>query len=102
MHTHLDFDGDKQPDIGDFVLAKLVAENSANSYHCVAEVSLLLVFFGSQGNALDNSSNQPLMTVPILTGMVLSCACRPKCKWGTKRAQSILTFSMDLTGFNCE
>ena len=38
MHTHLDFDGDKEPDIGDFVPAKLVAENSANSYHYVAEV----------------------------------------------------------------
>ena len=71
MHTHLDFDGDKEPDIGDFVLAKLVAENSANSYNYVAEV------IGSQGNALENSSNQPLMTLPILTGMVLSCACPP-------------------------
>ena len=83
MHTHLDFDGDKEPDIGDFVLAKLVAENSANSYHYVAEVidkddpEFVVSFFGSQGNALENSSNQPLMTLPILTGMVLSCACPP-------------------------
>ena len=38
MHTHLDFDGDKVPDIGDFVLAKFVAENSVNSYHYVPEM----------------------------------------------------------------
>ena len=37
-HKHLDFDGDKEPNIGDFVLAKFVTENSVNSYHYVAEV----------------------------------------------------------------
>ena len=41
-------------DIGDFVLAKLVTENSANSYHYVAEVididnpEFVVIFFGSQ------------------------------------------------------
>ena len=82
-HTHLDFDSDKEPDIGDFVLAKLVAENTANTYHYVAEVidkddpEFVVSLFGSQGNALENSSNQPLITLPILTGMVLSSACPP-------------------------
>ena len=82
-HTHLDFDGDKEPDIGEFVLAKLVAEISANSYHYVAEVidkddpEFVVSFVGSQGNALEISSNQPLMALSILTGMVLSCACPP-------------------------
>ena len=53
-HTHLDFDGDKEPDFGDFVLVK-IAENSANSYHYVAEVidkDDPVFFFGSKGNAL--------------------------------------------------
>ena len=60
MHTHLDFDRDKEPDIGDFVLAKLVDENSANSYHYVAEVidkddpEFVVSFFGSKGNAVEN------------------------------------------------
>ena len=38
MHTHLDFDGDKETDIENFVLAKLVAEISAKTYHHVAGV----------------------------------------------------------------
>ena len=84
MHTHLDCDGDKEPDIGYFVLAKLVAENSANSYHYVAEVIdkddpefVVSFFFGSQGNVLEIRQTSHLLTLPILTGIVLSCACPP-------------------------
>ena len=108
MHTHLDFDCDKEPDIVDFVLAKLFAENSVNSYHYVAEVidkddPEFVVSFFRQSRKYPGKFVKPATNdiANIDRDGVVMCLPAPNASGSTKRAQSILTFSVDLAGFNC-
>ena len=100
-YTHLEIDGDKEPDIGDFVLAKLFAEKYANSYHYVAEVidkddpEFVVSIFSAK---LVKPATYDIAN--IHRDGVVMCLPAHNASGGTKRAQSILTFSVDQTGFN--
>ena len=105
MHTPLDSYGDKKPDIGDFVLANLVAENSANSYHHVAEVIDKDDHeFFRQSRKCPGKFVKPVTDdiANIDRDGVVMCLSAPNASGCTKRAQSIMTFSVDLTRFNCQ